>query len=104
MEQKRAETKWFRLVLARQKEFESPTFRLGGGRSIQLSYWRIFTFGIVAKKIFGVNRISGYFSDSFAYITRSGFERSGIVKESNDPYADLDDLIFGEGDGLPSER
>ena len=27
--------------LARQKEFESPTFRLGGGCSIQLSYWRI---------------------------------------------------------------
>ncbi len=26
------------------------------------------------------------------------------VKETNDPYADLDDLIFGEEDGLPSER
>ena len=25
--------------LAPQKEFESPTFRLGGGRSILLSYW-----------------------------------------------------------------
>ena len=25
--------------MAPQKEFESPTFRLGGGRSIQLSYW-----------------------------------------------------------------
>ena len=30
--------------MARQKELESPTFRLGGGRSIQLSYWRIFHF------------------------------------------------------------
>ena len=28
--------------LARPKEFESPTFRLGGGRSILLSYGRIF--------------------------------------------------------------
>ena len=28
--------------MARQKEFESLTFRLGGGCSIQLSYWRIF--------------------------------------------------------------
>lgn len=32
------------LFVARQKELESPTFRLGGGRSIQLSYWRIFNF------------------------------------------------------------
>ena len=28
--------------LAPQKEFESPTFRLGGGRSILLSYWGIY--------------------------------------------------------------
>ena len=27
--------------LARQKGFEPPTFRLGGGCSIQLSYWRM---------------------------------------------------------------
>ena len=27
--------------LARQKGFEPPTFRLGGGCSIQLSYWRV---------------------------------------------------------------
>ena len=31
----------FRAFLARPKEFESPTFRLGGGRSILLSYGRI---------------------------------------------------------------
>ena len=30
--------------MARPKEFESPTFRLGGGRSILLSYGRIFYF------------------------------------------------------------
>ena len=34
-------SKSFGFVLARLKEFESPTFRLGGGRSIQLSYRRI---------------------------------------------------------------
>ena len=28
--------------MAPQKEFESPTFRLGGGRSILLSYWGIY--------------------------------------------------------------
>ena len=36
--------------LAPQKEFESPTFRLGGGRSILLSYWGV-CFAIVPKKV-----------------------------------------------------
>jgi len=32
-------------------------------------------------------------------------QRGGeLVKESNDPYADLEDLIFDENDGGPSER
>ena len=35
------ETMVFPELLARLKEFESPTFRLGGGRSILLSYRRI---------------------------------------------------------------
>ena len=30
--------------MAPQKEFESPTFRLGGGRSILLSYWGIYAW------------------------------------------------------------
>ena len=38
--------------MAPQKEFESPTFRLGGGRSIQLSYWGIHYY-ILSK-----NRVS----------------------------------------------
>ena len=35
--------------MALQKEFESPTFRLGGGRSIRLSYWSIFTATLYPK-------------------------------------------------------
>ena len=39
------------MLLARPKEFESPAFRLGGGRSILLSYGRI-CFG---RNIFAAN-------------------------------------------------
>ena len=35
--------------LARLKEFESPTFRLGGGRSILLSYKRVYLRLIIAQ-------------------------------------------------------
>ena len=39
----------FRHFLARLKEFESPTFRLGGGRSILLSYKRVYFRPIIAQ-------------------------------------------------------
>ena len=35
--------------MAPQKEFESPTFRLGGGRSILLSYWGVYTWVLYWK-------------------------------------------------------
>ena len=38
--------------MAPQKEFESPTFRLGGGRSILLSYWGMCVFYSNQKKAF----------------------------------------------------
>ncbi len=41
-------------LLAPQKEFESPTFRLGGGRSILLSYWGICLCIIVAEALASV--------------------------------------------------
>ena len=37
--------------LARQKGFEPPTFRLGGGCSIQLSYWRMDTSIIMENRV-----------------------------------------------------
>ncbi len=36
--------------MARLKEFESPTFRLGGGRSILLSYKRICCLQVYRKR------------------------------------------------------
>ena len=56
MSNKNAENRfeWFSAFLAPQKEFESPTFRLGGGRSILLSYWGIFLC-IVPKFCLSVN-------------------------------------------------
>ena len=42
--------------MAPQKEFESPTFRLGGGRSILLSYWGIFYY-ILTKNCLYVKKI-----------------------------------------------
>ncbi len=95
--------------MARQKGFEPPTFRLGGGCSIQLSYWRVF-HSIVQNILLCVNRKSG---DSFRFIfllsthilLRLQKKKGGTcMRQTNDPNADLDDLIFDEDAGGPSER
>ena len=96
-------------LLARQKGFEPPTFRLGGGCSIQLSYWRMF-HSIVQNILLCVNCKS---HDSFRFIFRGpkhillGLQKmkgGTSMRQTNDPYADLDDLIFDEDAGGPSER
>ena len=55
MPNKKATLLGWLFCLALQKELESPTFRLGGGRSIQLSYWSIY-WNIVAENKNVVNR------------------------------------------------
>ena len=52
--------------VAHQKEFESPTFRLGGGRSILLSYWGVCS-DIVPKKSGSVNEKATHFLRAPAY-------------------------------------
>ena len=90
--------------LARQKEFESPTFRLGGGRSILLSYWRIY-WNIVSENKTDVNcRDSTEFETLRCYTEALVWKGGTAVKEGSDPYVDLDDLIYDEEDGGPSER
>ena len=46
-----------------------------------------------------------HFSLRRAYTVRSVFQKGGgTVKETNDPYADIEDLLFDEDSGYPSER
>ena len=96
-------------LLARQKGFEPPTFRLGGGCSIQLSYWRLY-HSIVQNIPHCVNRKS---CDSFrfiflpvsAYTAKTAKKKGGLsMRQTDDPNADLEDLIFDEDAGGPSER
>ena len=97
--------------LARQKGLEPPTFRLGGGRSIQLSYWRIY-WSIVPKNSTRVNR-----KQNFAYSQISAETTGWILYtefllwkggksmcENNIQYADIDDWIYCDVEGGPSER
>ena len=63
------------LVLARQKEFESPTFRLGGGRSILLSYWRMYNEHILADFHSGVKEkpLKSVGQNAIFHFTESAF-------------------------------
>ena len=47
---------------------------------------------------------SVHFAAASAYISRSVLEGSDSMRDRLDPQKDLDDLIFGENDGLPSDR
>ncbi len=89
--------------LAHQKEFESPTFRLGGGRSIQLSYWCICCPTIVTKNLDSVNKLQWNIF-AFAHILSGSLMQGGISMEETPKPADLDDWLFEEADPGPSQR
>ena len=92
------------MFLASPARFERATFRLGGGCSIQLSYWRIY-WNIVSENKTDVNcRDSTEFETLRCYTEALVWKGGTAVKEGSDPYVDLDDLIFDEEDGGPSER
>ena len=74
--------------------------RLGGDRSIQLSYWGIY-WNIVAENKTVVNRRDAAdFAARSAY-TVSSVQRGGATMKQ---CVDIDDLIFEAEDGGPSER
>ena len=97
--------------MARPARFERTAFRLGGGCSILLSYWRICILHCnekiplcQQKAVWILRWISLHFSVDYAYTITVAERRRASVRETNDPYADLDDLIFDEDDGGPSQR
>ena len=78
-----------------------------------LSYWGIDYHSIVPKKSPSVNQKTFFLCAIFPFIfhravhilSRVVIVKGGnMMRETNDPYADLDDLIFDEDDGGPSER
>ena len=91
------------LFLAPQKEFESPTFRLGGGRSILLSYWGV-CISIVPKNYSAVNKNPAHFLPGASYTVRSGKGGRMRMGERTEPYIDLEDLLYDEDSGQPSQR
>ena len=98
----------FAFYVARLARFERATFRLGGGCSIQLSYRRINTLALYRKK----DGLSTGFGRPFRFIFRRVmhilsrvFWKGGfMMRETDDPNADLEDLLFDEDAGGPSER
>ena len=81
---------------------------LGGGRSIQLSYWGIFalcTTGIFYSDYLWLSRkIVTFFAGNGIYcpivFLKGAFEMLSLHVEPGD----LDDMIFDEYDGGPSDR
>ena len=63
--------------MAPQKEFESPTFRLGGGRSILLSYWGICVIYFTQNKLTCQENPAHFFTP-WEYTVLEYFERSNL--------------------------
>ena len=90
--------------LAPPARLELTTLRLGGARSIQVSYGGILIPLIVPKNLRDVNSFPDIFS--FPEHILEGVFPEGVrnmwdhVKQPQD----LDDLLFTEEDGGPSER
>ena len=94
--------------MAPPARLELTTLRLGGVRSIQVSYggiWKLFsTAGIVPVKFHGVNQKCANSQAARNILSGVALQRGGRVLNGVESCVDLDDLLFAEGDGLPSDR
>ena len=59
---------------------------------------------IVALKFPDYQNLQIHFLSKIAYTGVYVFLGGAIMRETNDPYADLEDLIYDEDEGLPSNR
>ena len=57
-----------------------------------------------SKKSFSLRENSVHFLQLWTYSIRSVFERRVVQMQPIEINVDLDDLIFSENDGLPSDR
>ncbi len=79
--------------------------RLGGRCSIQLSYWRIFTYrAIVTENSESVNKIREIFSSAGHILSGDPKEVDAMTEETNKIPQDLDDWIFSDEEYQPSQR
>ena len=90
--------------MAHPRGFEPPTCRLGGGRSIQLSYGCVSCLAIVANKSSPVNEIQHFFRLPPHIIVQSLWKERGIMEREEEQPRDIDDLIFGDEEWYPSSR
>ena len=99
-------------LLAPPARLELTTLRLGGARSIQVSYGGLCLLHCTQKCPVcqpkhkrNYQHFPLHFLPALAYNITDVCVKGGTgVRESNDPNVDLDDLIFDEDDGGPSER
>ena len=59
---------------------------------------------IVTKKIKSVNTIPHIFSSAYHILSRMGKRRKRKMRETDDRTADIEDLLYDEDGGYPSER
>ncbi len=92
-------------LLAPPARLELTTLRLGGVRSILVSYGGIFK--ILYRKKSGLSTVIPHIFGPRPHIIPHmlpGREGGKPMRESDDPNADLEDLIFDEESGGPSQR